>query len=435
MGTVENIQKEDYTSRFIETLKNSVKPALGCTEPVAVGLAVAVAFKEVRGAIEKINVEVSTNIYKNGMGVYIPGTKKMGLTFASALGATCGDSTLGLEVFRTVNDVAVDEAEKLIKEGKVNVGVENKKGNFYIMAQVETEVGKSICIIKDYHTNIVYLEANGNILLNKNQDIEISSNVNEYLKNINIQDIREFVESVSYSDINFLLEGVRLNMDIARVGLKEKSGPGLGAALDQLMSEGTIQKDIINKARTFTAAACDARMAGVNMPVMSSAGSGNHGITAIIPPSIICEDMGYDDDKLARTLAFSHLVTAYIKVFTGGLSPVCGCAVAAGIGASASITWALGGTNKQIAGAIRNMVGNLTGMVCDGAKGGCAFKLSTASAEAIIQAKLAMLNVIISDIDGIVSPGAELTIKNLGSFCSEGMKNADDEIIDIMLKH
>lgn len=435
MSTIDNIQKEDYSSKFLETLKNSVKPALGCTEPVAVGLATAVAFKEVRGRIEKIEVEASNNIYKNGMGVYIPGTKKVGLAYASALGATCGDSSLGLEVFRPVNDLAVAESEKLIKDGKVKVGVENKKGNFYIMAKVETEAGSSICIIKDYHTNIVYLETNGKIILNRDEDKEENTNINEYLKDISLQDVREFVESVPYSDIEYLLEGVRLNMDIAKVGLKEKSGPGLGAALDQLMSEGMMQKDIINKARILTAAACDARMAGVNMPVMSSAGSGNHGITAIIPPTIICEHMNYDEEKLARTLAFSHLVTAYIKVFTGGLSPVCGCAVAAGIGASASIAWALGGTNKQVAGSIRNMVGNLTGMVCDGAKGGCAFKLSTASAEAIIQAKLAMLNVIISDIDGIVSPGAELTIKNLGSFCSEGMKSADEEIIDIMLKH
>ena len=221
-------------------------------------------------------------------------------------------------------------------------------------------------------------------------------------------------------------------MDIAKVGLDEKSGPGLGAALNLLMAEGVIQKDLVNKARILTSAACDARMAGINMPVMSSAGSGNHGLTAIIPPAVICEAMGCDDEKLARVLAFSHLTTAYIKIFTGGLSPVCGCAVAAGIGASASITWLLGGTIKQIGGAVKNMVGTLTGMVCDGAKGGCAFKLSTASSEAIIQANLSMANIFIGDLDGIVSPGIEDTIKNLGKFCMVGMKDADTEIIHIM---
>lgn len=196
-----------------------------------------------------------------------------------------------------------------------------------------------------------------------------------------------------------------------------------------------MQKDVINKARVLTSAACDARMAGINMPVMSSAGSGNHGITAIIPPTVMCEHMGCDDDRLARVLAFSHLTTAYIKIFTGGLSPVCGCAVAAGIGASVSITWLLGGSLKQIGGAVKNMVGTLTGMVCDGAKGGCSFKLSTASSEAIIQAKLAMADVFIGDIDGIISPDVEMTIKNLGRFCVEGMKSVDHEIIDIMLMH
>ncbi len=218
--------------------------------------------------------------------------------------------------------------------------------------------------------------------------------------------------------------------------MDKKPGPGLGAAMNLLMAEGVMQKDVINKARSLTAAACDARMAGLNMPVMSSAGSGNHGLTAIIPPSVICDHIGCDDDKLARTLAFSHLVTAYIKVFTtgsSGLSPVCGCAVAAGIGASSSIAWLLGGTNEQISGAIKNMVGTLTGMICDGAKGGCAFKLSTAASEAIIQAKLALANVYINDLDGIINPLAEETIKNLGKFCNEGMRNADSEILDIMI--
>ncbi|NLY45912.1 MAG: serine dehydratase subunit alpha family protein [Tissierella sp.] len=430
-----NIKTNKHSKELLETLINGVKPALGCTEPVAVGLASAKAFEAVRGSVEKLNVRVSPNIYKNGMGVGIPGTKEIGLVFAAALGVTCGDSSLGFEVFRPVNDMAVAQAEKLVNKNIVHVELEDSKGNFYIEAEVETNMGKGICIIKDTHTNIVYVEANRKVLFSKSEDTKSNSNGNEYLKDIKLEDIRQFVETIPYSDIEFLLEGVKLNMDIAKVGLEQKSGSGLGAAMNILMSEGVMQKDIINEARVLTSAACDARMAGINMPVMSSAGSGNHGITAIIPPTVICEHMGYDDEKLARTLAFSHLATAYIKVFTGGLSPVCGCAVAAGIGASASITWALGGTNEQIGGAIKNMVGTLTGMVCDGAKGGCAFKLSAASSEAIIQAKLAMANVVINDIDGIISPEVEMTIKNLGSFSSEGMKNADNEIIEIMLKH
>ena len=418
---------------FLEILKNGVKPALGCTEPVAVGLAVAKAYDGVKGEVKNIEVSVSPNIYKNGMGVGIPGTKEIGLVFAAALGITCGDSNLGFEVFRNVNDKSVVEAEKLVKADKVKINLEINEGNFFIKAVVKTSNGEGICIIRDTHINIVFVSANDKVLFEKEKDNTAKRNVNENLGGVTLIDIRNYVENAPYSDLEFMLDGVKLNMDIAQVGLEEKSGTGLGAAMNVLMSEGVMQKDVINQARILTAAACDARMSGINMPVMSSAGSGNHGLTAIIPPTVLCEFMGYEDEKLARTLAFSHLTTAYIKVYTGGLSPVCGCAVAAGIGASASITWALGGTNVQIAGAIKNMVGALTGMVCDGAKGGCAFKLSTASSEAIIQAKLAMANVFINDNDGIVDPVAEQTIKNLGMFCNEGMKSADSEIIHIMM--
>mgnify|MGYP000919008511 CR=1 FL=1 len=425
----------NYNDKLLKTLIDGVKPALGCTEPVAVGLATAKAYEDVKGDIESVTVKVSPNIYKNGMGVGIPGTKEIGLVFAAALGITCGDPNLGFEVFRPVNNKAVAEAETLVKNNQVSVDLEDTKGNFYIEAKVITDKGKGICIIKNSHTNIVYVEANGKVLFEKEEEEKSNSNDNEYLKYITLKDIRNFVENISYQDIDFLLEGVKLNMEIAKVGLEQKPGPGLGAAMNLLMSEGGMQKDVINEARVLTSAACDARMAGINMPVMSSAGSGNHGITAIIPPTVVCEYLGCDDEKLARTLAFSHLTTAYIKRFTGALSPVCGCAVAAGIGASAAVTWALGGTDEQIGGAIKNMVGTLAGMVCDGAKGGCAFKLSTAASEAIIQAKLAMSNVFINNLDGIISPEVEETIKNLGQFCSEGMKSADSEIIDIMLKH
>ena len=418
---------------FLEILKNGVKPALGCTEPVAVGLAVAKAYDGVKGEVKNIEVSVSPNIYKNGMGVGIPGTKEIGLVFAAALGITCGDSNLGFEVFRNVNNKSVVEAEKLVKADKLKIHLEINEGNFFIKAVVKTSNGEGICIIRDTHINIVFVSANDKVLFEKEKDNTAKRNVNENLGGVTLIDIRNYVENAPYSDLEFMLDGVKLNMDIAQVGLEEKSGTGLGAAMNVLMSEGVMQKDVINQARILTAAACDARMSGINMPVMSSAGSGNHGLTAIIPPTVLCEFMGYEDEKLARTLAFSHLTTAYIKVYTGGLSPVCGCAVAAGIGASASITWALGGTNVQIAGAIKNMVGALTGMVCDGAKGGCAFKLSTASSEAIIQAKLAMANVFINDNDGIVDPVAEQTIKNLGMFCNEGMKSADSEIIHIMM--
>lgn len=429
--TVEN-QKQLFED-LLQVLKNEVKPALGCTEPVALGLAVAQAYKVVEGEVKAINAKLSPNIYKNGMGVGIPGTPEKGLVFASALAITCGDPSLGLEVFSAVDEKSVEEARDLVRKDLIKIEVEAEKGNFYIEVEVITDKGRGFVIIKDSHTNFVLIKANDEVIFEK-EEILGAPSASSYgnLKDYYLTDIRYFVENIPYNDIAFMLEGVKLNMDMAEVGLQDKSGAGLGAALNALVEEGIMQKDLVNEVRILTSAACDARMAGINMPVMSSAGSGNHGITAIIPPAVVCESMGYDDEKLARTLAFSHLTTSYIKVYTGRLSAVCGCAIAAGIGASASVTWALGGSNEQIAGAINNMVATLAGMVCDGAKGGCAFKLSTASAEAIIQAKLALANIFVSDLDGIVGGEVESTIRNLGIFCQEGMKSADNNIIDIM---
>lgn len=422
------------TVDLLQVLINGVKPALGCTEPVAVGLAVSNAYEMVKGHIEDIDIKVSTNVYKNGMGVGIPGTKEIGLIFATALGITCGDPKMGLQVFNSVNDKFVAEAEELLNRDIIQFSIEDKIDKLYIEASVKTDKGTGICVIKGGHTNIVYKEANGNIIYEKEDEKEEEINIRCKLKDITLVEIREFVESVPCEDIEFMLDGVELNMNIAEYGLENKSGPGLGAAIYKMISQGVIKEDLVNKSRALSAAASDARMAGANMPVMSSAGSGNHGITAIIPPVVVCEYLDCDDEKLCRTLAFSHLTTAFIKVFIGPLSPVCGCAVAAGIGASAAITWVLGGNDNQIAGSIKNMIGILTGMVCDGAKGGCAFKLSNASAEAVIQAKLAMENVFINDSDGIISPSVEETIKNLGRFSNEGMHNADNVILDIMME-
>lgn len=421
---------------LLTILGNEVKPALGCTEPVAVGLAVAKAKKNVDGEIQSVKVKTSPNIYKNGMGVGIPGTEDTGLVFAAALAAVVGNSDLGLEVFDDVNEYSIKKAKQLIKNNIVEVGVETEKGNFYIESYVTTTNGSSYCIIKDSHTNVVKLVVDGKTLVDKTEELE-KENKSTYgnLSDYSLVEIREFAETVPFKEIKWLLEGVKMNKEIAEKGFELKPGPGLGSALSKLIDEGTINKDMVNEARMITSAACDARMAGLKMPVMSSAGSGNHGITAIIPPTVVCEHLGCDEEKLARTLAISHLVTSYIKNYTGRLSAVCGCAIAAGIGASVGITWALGGNDKQMGGAVNNMAASLSGMVCDGAKGGCAFKLSTAAAEAIIQAKLAIGEVYVSQKDGIIGKDAESTIKNLGKFCINGMSSADDSIIKIMLNN
>lgn len=420
--------------RIIKVLKQQVKPALGCTEPVAVGIAVARAYREVKGEIEKITVKLSPNIFKNGMRVGIPGTSHSGIPFAIALASICGDSDLGLEVFKNVTLQDEKSAEKLLCKGIIDIGVDDTKDNFYIKADVKTDKGYGVCIIEGFHTNITYIEANGNILYKKEYESCSSKEELEKIGDLTIKELVEIIENIPYEDIKFLLDGEKLNMEIAAKGLEDGIGLGLGPGIKKLIEEGMLNNDLANTVRLYTAAASDARMAGVNMPVMSSAGSGNHGITAIIPPAIVCRTLGYDEEKLTRALALSHLVTVYIKEYTGRLSPVCGCGIAAGVGACASVAWLIGCDDKQIAGAIKNMIGNLAGLLCDGAKGGCAFKLSTASSEAVIQAYLAKNNIIISDYDGIVSSEAENTIKNLGKLCMEGLSGVDSKIIEIMLK-
>jgi L-cysteine desulfidase len=419
---------------ILDILKQQVKPALGCTESVAVALAVSTAYEEVKGNIEDINIKLSPNIYKNGMRVSIPGTKEKSIEFAVALSVVCANPKLGLELFKNINDCCIDEALILMSENKITLEIVDDKGNFFIEATIKTDKGSACCIVKDSHTNIVYLKANDKVVFNmedKKCAFNAGYNVHkDSMKSLSIKEIMDFIENIPYIDIKFLLVGVELNINMANKGLEDKIG--LGAGMSQLLQKGILKDDIVTQVRILTSSACDAKMAGINLSVMSSAGSGNHGITAIIPPTVICRYLGYDDEKLARALAFSHLVTSYIMEYTGKLSPVCGCSVAAGIGASASIAWLLGGNYEQIVGAINNMVGAISGMVCDGAKGGCAYKLSTAASEAVIQAYLAVNDIIISKFDGIVGINVEDTIKNLGALSNEGMKDMDDVILKIM---
>ena len=421
--------------KIVAILKDKVKPALGCTEPVAVALAVATAYSEIKGRVKKVDVIVSPNIFKNGMRVGIPGTRKAGIPFAVALSLVCGNPDLGLELFNRVSDGYITAAEAIFDRDIITISLEETKAPFYIEARVVTDQGSSRCIIEDTHTNIIRVEKNNGVVMEK---IPPAPHANDHetvntLGGLTIKQLRETIETIAFEKIAFLAQGADMNMKMARVGLAEKSGLGLGAGMKALMDKGILEDNLINRVRVYTSAAADARMAGVQLPVMSSAGSGNHGLTAILPVFLTCEELGCDTEKLARALAFSHLVTIYIKEFTGSLSPICGCAIAAGIGASVSVAWLLGCNDNQIAGAINNMSGDLAGMVCDGAKGGCAFKLSTASGEAILAAQLARNNIFISETEGIVGNGAETTVSNLGKLCVQGMDHVDKKIIEVML--
>ena len=423
---------------YIRLLKEQVRLALGCTEPVAVALAVASAAQFLSGPVYEIVAQISPNIYKNGLRVGIPGTDQHGLEMAAALGAVCGGADAGLEILRHVNEGHTTSAKELRDTGHVQVLVEDGKGDFYIEAEVTDRFGhKAGCIIEGCHTNIISLFLDGQAMTPRQKiqgDALNGEDLLGRLKQSHISDICRFAEQVDFPEISFMLDGVRVNMEMAEYGLNHKIGMSVGQGIRNMVRQGVLQDDVVNRVKMVTAAACDARMAGVSLPVMSSAGSGNHGLTAILPVAVVCDQLHKSDEDLARALAISHLVTSYIKEYTGKLSPICGCAVAAGIGASAAITWLYGGSDQQIVGAIQNMVGTVAGMLCDGAKGGCALKLAAAASEAVMQANFAANDIIIGDTDGIVGSCAERTIQNLGKICTNGMRDMDREIIGIMCK-
>lgn len=421
---------------LIVLLKRMVKPALGCTEPAAIAVAVSRARQEAPGRCRSVRVRMSGNIFKNARGVGIPGTREYGIHFAVALALVCGDWQKGLEVFSGVDEKAVADAHALMKDVPIEISVCSDEGNFFIEALVEADaVGKAV--IRHAHTNIVLVERNGEVCFSRDDTAQASPQAHSehvpLLRDMTMQELRHEVESFPLEDIAFLIAGVPMNYRMAETGLRERPGLALGAALQGLMQDGLLEANMVNTVRMYAAAAADARMAGFKLPVMSSAGSGNHGITAILPPYIVCRQRGLDEEKLIRALAFSHLVTIAIKEFSGPLSPVCGCAIAAGIGAAVAIGWLLECDDAQIAGIINSMSGTLAGMLCDGAKGGCAFKLSTAAGEAVLCALLAQRNVFIRKNQGIVGVCPETTIQNVGHICTQGMGAVDSTVIGVML--
>lgn len=416
--------------RLIEKVKSEVKPAIGCTEPVAVAYAAAAGAKYVKGTLESVEVLTSVNIYKNGKSVTIPGTWECGLDLAAVLGIICGDSDDGLCVFKNVNDEYVKEAKKLMDRKIVKVkSVSNIEG-VYVEVKLKTHNSEIISIVKGSHTHLQSVSIDGNMIFQDNYFGESKKENN--IKGLNFKVLKEISESCNLSDIEFVLDGVSMNKYAAELGLKKQKGFNLGAALLKIHDENEFIINPSIRARILTAAGADFRMGGGNAPIMTSGGSGNQGLGVILPIYVVSEKIGASDEKLARAIFFAHSINIYIKSYVGKLSSMCGCAIAAGVGASAAITWLLGGDDRQISGAVTNMLANLTGMICDGAKESCASKLSTSAGEAVIAAYLAMENAIVPNKTGIISDCVEDTIRNIETLCKNGFNNADGVLMDII---
>lgn len=424
---------------YIDLLRQEVVPALGCTEPTAVSLAVARAREALNSPVKLVFVGVSANIYKNGMGVGIPGTGgRIGLPLAAALGAVAGDSADSLELLKNVDESAVKKASSLIEAGNVAVGVTPDVDKLFVEAEVSSEAGDhATCIISGTHSHIVKVTRNDEVVYSgtTQSTSRIPTDAKGVppmdVRNITVKSIYEFIKNVDVEDIEFILESERLNRRISEEGLGGEFGLQVGRRMWLRMQSGKLGDDLLTRAMAFTAAASDARMAGSTSPVMSNSGSGNQGLTATIPVVTTADLIGADREQRIRALALSHLVAIHIKGYLGRLSALCGCVVAS-TGAGCAIAYLLGGGIEVIESTVQNMMGNLTGMVCDGAKGGCALKVSAGVSCAVTSALLAIDGICISANDGIIDRDVEQTIRNLGRIGNEAMTETDDMVLNIM---
>ena len=428
-----NIKEE-----IIEILKREVKPAVGCTEPVAVALNTAHAVDLLPAdskEISKITVEVNKGIYKNGMDVGIPNTDKIGLDVAASLGAATSPKH-GLEILGNITAEELKKSKEASKSCEVEVKVaKDTNKSVYLKTTVENSKHTAIAITEDKNDNLVYLSLDGKEVLNKRsktQEQASSNNSDNSFYTLPLDTIVKEIEDIDYKDIKFLLDGIEMNMKVAKVGVEGKYGLGTGYSYHKNIEKGIISKDFANIAYMLTAAASDVRMSGQVMPVMSSSGSGNNGLTAILPLAAYKEVMDVTDEKLAKALAISHIITSYVKKYIGRLSNLCGCSLAASIGSGSAIAWLLAG-REYIAPTINTVIANQAGVICAGAKPGCALKLGTAAATAVQSALLAIEGTELKEYNGIASKSPEESIRNIGKLSSVGMKPVDDTVIEIML--
>jgi L-cysteine desulfidase len=425
-----------------EFLQQEVKPALGCTEPGAVALAVARACQELpsKEKITTIHVTVSDGIYKNGMVVGIPGANgARGNAIAAAMAAICGKADYGLQVLKDCGPQSVVMAERMVSDKRVLITCHPEKHGVYVEAVIDAPPYKTSCIIENDHSNIVKVTKDNQVVFEKTKNVHEPSGTNSILEQVaehTYDELFGLVNQMDAEDITYLMEGVRLNKEIAEYGLKQDSlsGLSLGKAMRALIDEKKLEANLGNLIKSYCYAAADARMAGAQLAVMSSAGSGNHGLAAILPIALVGENLGKSQAEIAKALAVSHLSTSMIKCKLGRLSAVCGCAVAAGAGAAAGLTYLMGGTIHQCAMAMQTLLADTAGMLCDGAKGSCALKVGTAASEAYMAALFALENRGVDFPQGLVDISLEKTADNMGIINHKGMRDVDQVMIDILEK-
>ncbi|MBE6212663.1 MAG: serine dehydratase subunit alpha family protein [Rikenellaceae bacterium] len=416
--------------KIIDLIKREVVLSIGCTEPMAVSLCVAKACETLGTTPEYISVALSANIFKNAMGVGIPNSGMTGLPIAVALGAVAGRSEYGLEVLRDVDSAAVERAKTFLEEVKPSIFVTDESDDIlFIKVYVKAGNDSAEVIISGTHTNFSSIRRNGKeVAANEATKSEITT---EEDLELSLRKVYDFAEEVPLEKIEFIGEAAEKNIAAAELSFTGDYGHGLGAMLHSGVAKSIFGDTLFTNILAHTSGACDARMSGAMVPVMSNSGSGNQGISATVPVAIFANANKVSHEKMLRALVLSHLTVIYIKQSLGRLSALCGCVVAA-TGSACGITRLMGGGYEEVSGAVKNMVANLTGMICDGAKPSCSLKVTSGVATAVLSATLAMNHRVTTSLEGIIEDNVDNCIRNLTEIGRSGMSETDRLILEIM---
>ena len=418
----------DIRRQIVDLLRHEVVPAMGCTEPVAVALCAARAAEMLGELPQRVEVELSMNVLKNAMGVGIPGTGMIGLPIAIALGMIVGKSSYLLEVLKEVTPEAVERGKQYIDEGRIGIRLkEDAPDGLYIKVIAHGVERTETAIICGEHTRFVdetAVEADASATAEAGEEQAVP---------LTLRKIYDFITEAPIEEIAFIEESAKMNMAAAEQALAADYGHRVGNMLTEGANRAMVGDGTLTHVMAYTCAACDARMSGAPIRVMSNSGSGNQGIAATVPVAVFARDHEVEHETFVRALALSNLTAIYIKQSLGRLSALCGCIVAS-TGSCCAITYMMGGSYEQICFAVKNMIANLTGMICDGAKPGCSLKLSSGVGTAMLSAMLAMQNCSVSNLEGIIDADVDRSIRNLTGIGREAMQETNRMVVDIMTR-
>ena len=418
-----------------EVLANQVYPAMGCTEPVSVALCAAYAAKALGKIPQKAVFKLDAGTYKNGMGVRIPNTEgEKGNLLAGAMGLLIAKPELNMEILSGADKEVLSQAKKMVNAHAVTAHVLPQAHGFYVECEAQGAGGLTAkCVISGSHTHVTLLSVNGKVLREDSPQENKPAGPAQYkesLRKATLADLLDAAQQADADDLAYIKKGVEMNLKAAEMGQALQK---VGFYIKELVRKGLLQMDLLSSTKILTACAADARMDGRPVPVMSSGESGNQGVVTILVPWKVGKEMGVEETTILKSIALSHLLNGYVKVFTGELAPICGCAIAAGVGATAAIVFQQrGACVPAITLAVNNIISDIGGMLCDGAKSGCALKVVSSTDSAIRSAYMAINDYGITEVEGFVGRTAEETIQNLGNISSQGMSRVDPMIVDIM---